>query len=218
MVEPQDNACCTVFPAPDGEIWEVINLLGFSPNGEEIVLNFLNAYAGENDSLLAILNITTGEYTTFFDPRETILNTNYVFFLGWTEDGIEIIPSCFPCGASADGPTILWNPDTDEMTTDYSFNASAWGDRLANGDIIQSVQDPDYPITTADSMFDPANIVQYFTVDNVEDKEIIYFDTENLHLINPQWVIDGHAYVIQAPTAESVTVVWRNGQTQVIEF
>jgi len=218
LADLTSDDCCTLIPAPKDDGWEVINLLGWSPDGREIVVNYLKAYAGFSDSLLAILNIETGDFRTFFDPTETVLRGNAVYFIGWTEAGIEVIPSCFPCGASADGETMLWNPDTNEITEDYSFTASAWGDRLGNGDIIQSIQHPDYPITNADSMFDPANMVHYFIADNIDDTEIIYFDADNLHLINPQWVIDGHAYVIQQADAMGVTVVWRNGYKQVIEF
>lgn len=210
--------CCRTISAPDEGEWEVINLLGLSPDGSKIVINFLNAYIRDGASLLAILDIETGEYVTSFDPYTTLINSNAIFFIDWDDNGIEIKPSCFPCDASADGQTMLWNPETNEMIADYGYNIAFAGSILANGETIQAIQHPDYPISNADSMFDPANIIEYFQLSDRENTKIVYFNPDNINLIKPEWVIDGQAYIIQEPFAEGVTVVWRDGQTDPFQF
>jgi len=212
-----DNTCCTVIPTPDGNPWEVSNLGVFSSDSRYLAINFISAYIADNDSLLAILDVETGEYVNTIDPQN-LFNTNAVYFINWNDDGIEVIPTCFPCGASADGFTQLWNPETNEITEKYGFNASLMGSMLGTGEIIQGAQDENFPIGNADVMIGPFNVIQYFTEDNLEDVEIIYFNPDNLNLIDIEWVIDGHAYLIQDQFAEGATLVWRTGESQAIDF
>lgn len=213
----KDNTCCTIVPTPDGKTWEVSNLGAFSPDSRYLAINFINGYIAENDSLLAILDVETGEYVSTAYPQD-LFNTNAVFFINWNDDGIEVMPTCYPCGASADGHTILWNPETNDITENYGFNVSAMGSLLSTGEIIQGAQDENYPIGDADTMFGPFNVVQYLTIDNLDDAKIIYFNPDNLNLIDIEWVIDGHAYLIQDQLAQGATLVWRNGESQEIEF
>jgi len=213
----EDNTCCTIIPTPDDREWEVSNLGVFSSNSRYLAINFISAYIAESDSLLAILDVETGKYVSMVNPQD-LFNTNAVFFIGWNDDGIEVVPTCFPCGASADGHTMLWNPETNKISENYGFNASAMGSLLSTGEIIQGAQDENFPMGNADAMFSPFNVVQYFTEDNLDDVEIIYFNPNNLNLIDIEWVIDGHAYLIQDQLAQGATLVWRNGDAQVIEF
>ena len=213
----EDNTCCTVIPTPDGRTWEVANLGIFSPDSRYLVINFINAYYVDSDSILAIWDFETGEYQSTLKLHDTF-NANAVFVIDWTEDGIEMIPTCFPCGASADGYTTLWNPETNEITEKYGFNASLMGSRLGNGEIIQGAQDEDFPIGNADVMIGPFNVIQYLTEDNLDHVETIYFNPDNLNLIDIEWVIDGHAYLIQDQFAEGATLVWRTGESQTLEF
>ena len=213
----KDNTCCTVVPTPDGKTWEVSNLGVFSLDSRYLAINFINAYIAENDSLLAILDVEKGEYISTAYPQD-LFNTNAVFFINWNDDGIEVMPTCYSCGASADGFTILWNPETNEITENDGFNVSAMGSRLSTGEIIQGAQDENFPIGDADAMFGPFNVVQYLTMDNLDEMKVIYFNPDNLNLIDIEWVIDGHAYLIQDQLAQSATLVWRNGDTQTIEF
>ena len=213
----KDNSCCTVISSPDGNTWEVSNLGVFSPDSRYLAVHFYNGYIGESRSLLAILDVETGEYVNTLNPSD-VFNSNAVYFIDWSEEGIEVIPTCYPCGASADGYTTLWNPETNEITPNYGFNVSSMGSRLGNGEIIQGAQDENFPIGNADVMNGPFNVIEYFTEDNLDDVEIIYFDSDNLNLIDIEWVIDGQAYLIQDQVAEGATLVWRNGETQAMEF
>ena len=217
IADLETDTCCTVIPAPDGEDWEVINLLGFDPDGRQLVINFLNAYFGEADALIAILNVETGEYVTTLDPYSAF-NTNAIFFIDWNEDGIEVVPSCFPCGASADGATTFWNLETGEIIPQYGYNVSFGGSQLAKGDVIEAVQDEEFPIGNADVMAGPFNVIEYYVGDDVDSAELIYFNTDNLVLIKPEWVMDGQAYLIQEQFAEGGTLVWRDGTTEHIQF
>lgn len=217
IMDLESGDCCTEVPTPDGELWEVTNLGRFSPDSRYLAINFLNGYIMDSDARIAIYDIEANEYVHIVDPYD-LFNTNAVFFIDWTDAGIEVIPTCFPCGASADGPTTLWNIETNEITPEYGYNVSLTGSRLSNGEMIEAVQDSNYPIGQADVMIGPFNVIQYFTADDLEDREIIYFDPDNLNLIDIEWVIDGQAYLIQDQFATGATLVWRTTETQAIEF
>lgn len=211
------DTCCTVVPSPDDKTWEVINIGMFSPDSRYMVVNALNAYIADYDVAIAVLDLQTGEWVTVMNPTE-MFNTNALFFIDWTDAGIEVKPSCFPCGASADGMTLQWNPFTNELTEDYAYYAAAMGSRLGNGEIIQAAQDTNLPLSNADAMVGPFNVIEYFTQDTVDAPETIYFDADNLHLIDPEWVIDGQAYLIQEPDLKGGILVWRDGQTLPLEY
>lgn len=211
------DTCCTAVPSPADKTWEVINIGMFSADSRYMVVNALNAYIADYDAAVAVLDLETGEWVTVMNPTE-IFNTNALFFVDWTEAGIEVKPSCFPCGASADGMTFLWNPFTNELTEDYAYYAQALGSRLGNGEVIQAALDTDLPLSNADAMMGPFNVIEYFTQDTVDSPETIYFDADNLYLIDPEWVMDGQAYLIQEPDLKGGILVWRDGQTLAVEY
>ena len=213
----EEGTCCTEIPAPDGNAWEVTNLGMFSPDSRQLVINFINAYLTDSDARIAIWDVETSEYVTVINPYD-VFNTNAVFFIDWHDNGLELVPTCFPCGAFPDGRTQLWNPETGEVTLDYGYNVSAVGSQLANGEIIQGAQDSTFPIGNADTIIGPFNVIQYMTEDNLDNPELVYFNPDNLNLIDSEWVIDGRAYLIQDISARSATLVWRNGESQTIEF
>ena len=212
LADLTSDTCCTAIPLLDDKTWEVINIGAFSPDNRYMIVNAHDGYLVEYDAAIAILDLETAEWVSVIDPNE-IFNTNALFFIDWTEAGIEVKPTCFPCGAWADGMTILWDPFAGDLTTDYAYYASAMGSRLANGEIVQTAQDVNLPLSNADAMVGPFNIVQYFTQETIDEPETVYFDPDYLHLIDPEWVIDGQAYLIQDGNMNGSILVWRDGET-----
>lgn len=210
IADLQEGTCCVTVAPPEDKAWEIANIGGVSPDGKQVFINYLTAYSNDFDGLLAILDVESGEIVHSFDPYEQF-NTYAAFFINWNEDGIELVPTCFPCGAWPDGPTTLWNPETDAITNDYGYSVSLLGSVLGNGEILMEKQNEDYPIGNADVMVGPFNVVELSTLENPEQGEVIYHNPDNLNIIDPEWIMDGQAYIIQQQFGEKATIVWRDG-------
>ena len=219
IADLENQTCCVTVESPLGETTEVVNLGGFSPDSTQLIVNFINAYYAPAAGELAVVNVETGLIEHQLNAMDTF-NAPAAFFLSWEQTDIALFPICFPCGASLDGEYVTWNPATGDITEAAGYIVASTGDTLeASGDIIRAIQSPDYPIDEeADAMMGPFNVLEYLPGGDTSEVQLVYYDADNLHLISPQWVIDGQAYLIQHPFADGATLVWREGTVQDFAF
>lgn len=216
IADLDNQTCCIEVESPLAQP-EVINLGVFSPDGTQVMVTFLNAYYRESESVIAILDIATGEIVTTLDPWAA-LNAPAVFPLWWDENGISFIPTCYPCGAGPIGAYQVWNPVTGDIIPNAG-EIAGFGDTLpVTGEIVRAAQDTDYPTATdVDVMVGPFNVIEYVSGEGA-DATIGYYNPQNLNLMSPRWVIDGHAYLIDDQFAQSGTLVYRDGTTEALTY
>lgn len=209
------QTCCLRVESPLAASADTIIVGPFSPDGTQVAVIFASVYSGALESRLAVVDVATGTVVNSVSMLDQFGDLG-LFFKGWTEAGIEGALTCLACGGALDGYTLIWDPQTGTVTRDAHYFNHA-GSRLGNtGEYVIPARDESLPVSAADGMIPPQNVIRYLPDGRPQNATLLYHDPANLTIGGVAWVLDGEAYLLTSWENTDAVLVYRDGRTQVL--
>jgi len=213
IADLENQTCCTIVEDPTVNGVEVIGVGVFNPDSTQVAISYNRAYFEPTEAATALVDLATGGLLRVEDTFQ-MFDVPLLQFEAWTDEGVIFAPiGCFPCGGAPSGHYMLWDTETNTITT-IDSTLPLFGDRLdSTGEILLAERDESLPVSNADAMVGPFNVI-IATDDRMSETTIIYHDPNYLELGAPRWVMNGEAYLTRVWSFAGGFVIHRDGTIQ----
>jgi len=203
-------------PLGENEIYGGYRSGAFSPDNTQVILPYIShditsGYGCCDSGGMVIIDLATATITKHVAYKVVLVSV--VRINEWTEQGIFLFRG--PYGEFPyNGFTYqLWDPVIDRFSETTRFENLYFGDRLSsNGDVIISVNHPDFPVGGSLSGSPERNVVEFYQNSEIPGEQVgqvVYYELDNIGHWRARWVLDGQAFLVQHN--QSGVLVFRDG-------